>query len=103
VASEGVLFTGDTVVEGYLPNLEAGGPPEWSAWLRALDRIAALAPAILVPGHGDVLRGPTVRAGVDRVRGVLDRALETGRPPTGPRAAHRTRRRVWRAGRKSVV
>ncbi|BDG06001.1 MBL fold metallo-hydrolase [Anaeromyxobacter oryzae] len=89
VPAEGVLFSGDTVVEGYLPNLEAGGPAEWSEWLRSLDRIAALAPPILVPGHGGVLRGPAVQAGIARVRVILERALATGRPPTGPRAAPR--------------
>jgi cyclase len=87
IASEGVLFSGDTVVDGYLPNLEAGGPPDWAEWLRSLARIEALGAATLVPGHGAVLRGAEVPAGIARVRAVLERALETGRPPTGPGAA----------------
>jgi glyoxylase-like metal-dependent hydrolase (beta-lactamase superfamily II) len=86
VPEERVLFTGDCVVEGYLPNLEAGGPSEWRTWLVSLDRIAALEPELLVPGHGLPLRGAEVAAGIDRVRRVLERAIESGRPPTGTRA-----------------
>jgi glyoxylase-like metal-dependent hydrolase (beta-lactamase superfamily II) len=87
VPEERVLFSGDCVVAGYLPNLEAGGPAEWRTWLGSLDRIAALRPEVIVPGHGAPLQGAAVAAGIDRVRRVLERAIETGRPPTGPRAA----------------
>jgi glyoxylase-like metal-dependent hydrolase (beta-lactamase superfamily II) len=86
VPTEGVLFSGDTLVEGYLPNLEAGGVAEWRSWLTSLDRIAALALAVVVPGHGAPLVGGEVTAAIDRVRRTLDEALRTGRPPTGPRA-----------------
>jgi len=96
VPDEGVLYTGDCVVEGYLPNLEAGGPAQWGSWLGSLDRIAALAPAVLVPGHGAVVEGPAVLPTVDAVRRVLEEALRTGRAPTG--AGVRTPGRA-RAGR----
>ncbi len=86
VPEERVVFSGDCVVDGYLPNLEAGGPAEWRTWLGSLDRIAALRPDVLVPGHGMPLHGPAVAAGLDRIRRVLETAIETGRPPTGPRA-----------------
>lgn len=87
VPEERVLFSGDCLVEGYLPNLEAGGPGEWRSWLASLDRIAALHPDVIVPGHGMPLQGAAVAAGIDRVRLVLERAIQTGRPPTGPRAS----------------
>jgi len=87
VPEDRVLFSGDCVVEGYLPNLEAGDPGQWRIWLGSLDRIAALDPGIVVPGHGMPLQGPAVAAAIDRIRRVLERAIETGRPPTGPRAS----------------
>lgn len=83
VPEERVLFTGDSLVAGYVPNLEAGGPPEWQLWLASLDRIAALGAEVVVPGHGSPLVGGEVTAAVDRVRRTLDEALRTGRPPTG--------------------
>jgi glyoxylase-like metal-dependent hydrolase (beta-lactamase superfamily II) len=86
VPQQRVIYTGDCVVEGYLPNLEAGGPAEWRTWLGSLDRIAALRPEVIVPGHGMPLQGAGVSTGIDRVRRALERAIETGRPPTGPRA-----------------
>ncbi len=86
VPQDGVVFSGDCVVEGYAPNLEAGGPVEWRTWLGSLDRIAALQPGAVVPGHGMPLQGQAVPVAIDRIRRVLERAIETGRPPTGPHA-----------------
>ena len=80
VPSDGVVFVGDTVVSGYRPNLESGGPADWRLWLESLDRISTLRPAILVPGHGRVLFGETeIRSEMARVRLHLDEALSDGR------------------------
>lgn len=75
IADDGVLYAGDTVVSDYAPNLESGGPWEWQQWLRALDRIEALAPGKLVPGHGRVLEGPEIGIEIGRIRRHLERAL----------------------------
>ncbi len=76
VGSERVVYTGDTVVSDYQPNLASGGPAEWRAWLQALEKIETLRPALLVPGHGRVLRGEDeIRAEVARLRGFLLAAL----------------------------
>lgn len=48
---EGVLFTGDLVFHGGTPFALSGSP---SGWLRALQQMAALAPEVVVPGHGPV-------------------------------------------------
>ncbi len=79
LASDRVLYTGDTIVSDYRPNLASGGPAEWRAWLAALDRLEALAPEVVVPGHGRVLRGTAEIAGqLARVRGCLRQALGEG-------------------------
>ena len=80
VAAEGVAYTGDTIVSDYHPNLESGGPAEWRRWLEALDRLEALAPAFVVPGHGRILHGPgEVGPEIERIRRCLHEALGAGR------------------------
>jgi glyoxylase-like metal-dependent hydrolase (beta-lactamase superfamily II) len=82
VSAEGVLFSGDTLVNGYLPNLECGGASQWREWLASLDRIAALAPRIIVPGHGPVAAGDDAAGLVARVRSTLEEAIASGAAPT---------------------
>jgi cyclase len=73
VAADAVIYAGDTVVAGYLPNLQAGGPAEWRQWLDALALVRRLAPRLLVPGHGRVLEGREIEPEVARVeRHLLD-------------------------------
>lgn len=54
----GVVAAGD-LVTGYLPN--AGNPKKVQRyaeeWADAADEIAALRPEVVIPGHGDLLRG----------------------------------------------
>lgn len=78
VLADGVLFAGDTLVNGYLPNLECGGPAEWREWLASLDRIAALAPRVIVPGHGPVATGAGVTALIAHVRSILENSIAAG-------------------------
>jgi glyoxylase-like metal-dependent hydrolase (beta-lactamase superfamily II) len=79
---DGVLFTGDCVVSEYLPNLDAGTPADWQTWIESLKRLEALKPAIVVPGHGPVVRGGAVRMVVDAVRRVLEESIARGYSPT---------------------
>jgi len=44
-----VLFTGDILFTNYHPNIASG---DIESWLKALDAVAALDPAKIVPGHG---------------------------------------------------
>jgi glyoxylase-like metal-dependent hydrolase (beta-lactamase superfamily II) len=48
-ADDGVLFTGDLYFSGRLPFVVGA---DTRAWLRAIDRIAEVAPRVAVPGHG---------------------------------------------------
>jgi len=87
VPSDRVLFSGDCLVSLYLPNLDAGGVPEWHDWLRSLDRIERLKPAAVVAGHGPVITGDEVPKVIENMRGVLERAIANGFSPTSQRAA----------------
>jgi len=75
VPAEGVAYSGDCLVNGYLPNLACGSEPEWRQWLDSIARIERLAPGAVVPGHGPVAREDEVRAMMESVRGVLGAAL----------------------------
>jgi glyoxylase-like metal-dependent hydrolase (beta-lactamase superfamily II) len=82
VPSDGVLFCGDCLVNGYVPNLDAGSKDDWLVWLNSLDRIADLDPHVVVPGHGPIAKGSQVGDLIVSVREVLTRAIEKGRSPT---------------------
>ncbi len=79
VPAEGVLFTGDTVTADYAPNLESGGPAEWTQWLSSLEVIRSLAPRILIPGHGRVLTGGEIAEQIHRVEEMLRDAIAAER------------------------
>ena len=64
-AASGTLLAGDLVFEGRLPSLDGS----LVGWLDTLDALAALDPALVVPGHG--APGPW-----DRTVGVQRRYLE---------------------------
>ncbi len=82
VPSDGALYCGDCLVNGYLPNLDAGSVEDWRIWLKSLDRIAALNPRIVVAGHGPVAIGDEVPQVIQKVREILLRSIETGKSPT---------------------
>jgi len=83
VQSDGALYCGDCLTNGYLPNLDDGSVDDWREWLTSLERIAALAPRIVVAGHGPVATGDEVPRMIEKVREVLRQSIETGRSPTG--------------------
>ncbi len=86
VPRERVLYCGDCLANLYLPNLDAGGVAEWRTWLESLDRIARLAPALIVPGHGPVALGQDVDRLIDSVRKILLQAIADGVSPTAAMA-----------------
>ena len=81
VPSDDVLYCGDCLVNGYLPNLDCGTIVDWQDWLRSLDRIHALRPKIIVPGHGPVAQGPAVMRLIETVRKTVEQSIETGLSP----------------------
>jgi Zn-dependent hydrolases, including glyoxylases len=85
VPEDSVLICGDCLVNGYLPNLDAGTVDDWRTWQKSLERLAQLKPGIVLPGHGHVAKGDDVQKLFASVWLVLDRAIEEGRSPTLPR------------------
>lgn len=55
VLEDRVLFSGDLVFQGRVPFV---GEADSKAWLAALDRLLALEPRVMVPGHGPASRTP---------------------------------------------
>ncbi len=82
VPSDGALYCGDALISGYLPNLDAGSADDWRLWLKSLDRVEALAPRIVLAGHGPVAVGDEVPRMIARVREILQQSIEAGRSPT---------------------
>jgi glyoxylase-like metal-dependent hydrolase (beta-lactamase superfamily II) len=70
VPEDGVLFTGDCVVTGYVPYLE-DPTADFQLWLASLDGIERLGLHVLVPGHGDVLKGDAVGREIERMRRLV--------------------------------
>jgi glyoxylase-like metal-dependent hydrolase (beta-lactamase superfamily II) len=82
IPGDRVVFCGDCLVNGYVPNLEGGTRPDWEQWLHSLDTLAVLQPDYLIPGHGHVLVGAQIAAEIQRVRLILQTAIRTGIAPT---------------------
>jgi glyoxylase-like metal-dependent hydrolase (beta-lactamase superfamily II) len=82
VPEDSVLYTGDCLIAGYLPNLDAGTPNDWRIWMDSIARLEALHPAVVVMGHGPVAHGDAVGKVIDTVRRVLAEAIERGCSPT---------------------
>jgi glyoxylase-like metal-dependent hydrolase (beta-lactamase superfamily II) len=82
VPAERVLFCGDSVVSGYLPNLEGGTIKDWQQWISTLDRIAGLEAEAIVCGHGPILKGDNVVKEIQRVRTIIERAILEEKAPT---------------------
>ena len=55
VRNDGVLFAGDLVFIGRVPFV---GDADSAGWIAAMDKLIALKPAVLVPGHGSPSRNP---------------------------------------------
>lgn len=45
------VVCGDVIYHGINPFLAASGPDEWPSWIDSVDKVAALAPRIVVAGH----------------------------------------------------
>ena len=55
VKEDGVLYAGDLVFKGRVPFV---GDADSRAWLDSLDKLTAMKPRVMVPGHGAVSHSP---------------------------------------------
>lgn len=55
VKNDGVLYAGDLVFRGRIPFV---GDADSASWIAAMDKLIALKPRVLVPGHGGASRQP---------------------------------------------
>ena len=78
VESEKVLYTGDCLINEYVPNLDAGGVADWKIWLESLKKIEALQAEIVVAGHGPVACGGEAARMIATVRRTLEEAILRG-------------------------
>lgn len=77
---EGVLCCGDNFYASF-PNLYTIRGSQYrdvSKWVASLDKLFSLAPDILIPGHGDILRGrETIQTIIGHYRDAIRYVLET--------------------------
>jgi glyoxylase-like metal-dependent hydrolase (beta-lactamase superfamily II) len=74
----GAIFSGDILFAGRIPFV---GEADSHLWLERIERLLALKPRILVPGHGAVSRDPTKDLALTRdyltyLRSVMGKAVE---------------------------
>lgn len=73
----GVLFCGDCLLPGFLPNLEEGSHNEWNIWIKSLETIKNLDCEIVVPGHGEVIFGKeTIAKEIQRTVNYINSAIQ---------------------------
>jgi glyoxylase-like metal-dependent hydrolase (beta-lactamase superfamily II) len=75
VEGDGVLFTGDTVINRFFPifpDADASG----KNWLSILDQLDELRPNKIVPGHGDVAGATLIGAEREYLKAVQSRVAE---------------------------
>ena len=82
VPKDKVLYCGDCIVNGYIPNLESGNKKDWETWLQSLELIKELDLNYIVPGHGNVLIGMEIRYEIEKIQGILEAAIKNNKAPT---------------------
>lgn len=81
--AERVVFAGDLVEERFFAIMD-DEDAHGEIWIRRLEEIEALAPAVLVPGHGALGGAELAAAARESLEGIRDRALAlraAGAPP----------------------
>ena len=84
VPDAGVVFAGDIVEEGAPPSYGDAWPLEWPV---TVDRLLAIAPATVVPGHGDVVDLAFVRRQLGEMAEMAELCRQVGRGELAPEAA----------------
>lgn len=70
--THGVVLAGDMVYSGFFPEVDHAAGGSYLDWIEALDRILALGPKRIVPGHGPVMEPAEVKAFQGYLRDLVD-------------------------------
>jgi glyoxylase-like metal-dependent hydrolase (beta-lactamase superfamily II) len=76
VPNENILYCGDLIVTDYYPNLEDGGKDDWEEWLLSIDKIKKIAPEMIIPGHGEIVKGNGIQREIYRTKSILNSAID---------------------------
>lgn len=80
---EKILYAGDCIINGLIPNLENGNASDWSIWLASLDKIKSLDLDIIVPGHGNIISGKeNITNEINRIKNIISHAIDNNMAPT---------------------
>ena len=83
VDTDRVLYCGDCIVTGYIPNLEVGDTSAWATWLQSIDTLEKLNPEIIVPGHGyHIVGSKNIEKELMHIRKTLELAVKNSNAPT---------------------
>lgn len=83
VPSDKVLYSGDTIVTRFIPNLEEGSAKEWDHWLKSLELLNNLDVEAVVPGHGKcLLDKEAIKNEFERLNTIINYAVHVGKAPT---------------------
>jgi len=69
--SQRVVAAGDLFFNGYYPVVDAASGGSFVAWIETLDRVLALGPSRIVPGHGPVAETAELKAFQGYLRDLL--------------------------------
>ena len=82
IPQDKVLYCGDCITNGYIPNLEAGNEDDWKIWLKSLELISSLDLDFIVPGHGNMIFGSDINERITVIRKTIEEAIIKGKAPT---------------------
>jgi glyoxylase-like metal-dependent hydrolase (beta-lactamase superfamily II) len=82
IEKEKVLYCGDLIVNGYMPNLEAGTKDDWKIWIDSLQKISKLEIDFIVPGHGNIIYENEIKNEIERINKIINSAIEEDKAPT---------------------
>jgi glyoxylase-like metal-dependent hydrolase (beta-lactamase superfamily II) len=82
IEREKVLYCGDLIVNGYMPNLEPGTKDDWKIWINSLEKISELEIDNIIPGHGNVISSGEIEREIERVKKIINLSIEENRAPT---------------------
>ncbi len=82
ITQDKILYCGDCITNGYIPNLEAGNKDAWKIWLMSLERIISLNVDFIVPGHGNVIIGTDINKKISAIREIIEESIVGGQAPT---------------------